>query len=161
DAFITMGTKALWFGIDAASHPEEIAHWYSPSGFGNGWSQRLTSPTFTNGNYRLTFDCRLGNSIGGLASSQTNRFIAVQALRDNGTWAFLSARAKLSSGSTLTSVQGNNTGPGMFTGAIGFRGQASIKISVATSPDSQLAFPFATPTQLRIVVQTTALNSDE
>ncbi|TMQ71670.1 MAG: hypothetical protein E6K81_09565, partial [Candidatus Eisenbacteria bacterium] len=151
DAFVTMGGKALWFGTDLATNPSEVAMWYYPEGFGANWSQRLTSPTFTNGNYRLTFDGQVGLQAGsGLLAGAVNRYLGVQALRADGKWGMLSARWVGSNGALLTTSAGLRTS-----------GTATFRCYVPTHPDSQSAFPFATPTQLRIVVETQSITSNE
>jgi YVTN family beta-propeller protein len=107
DGFVNMGTRALWFGADSSSALDEISQWVRPYGYGNGWSQRLTSPLFSLAAHPtslLRFDVSMQLRRGdgaptsnftpyGLASGKVgNDMIAVQAKLTNGTWANLTTR---------------------------------------------------------------------
>ena len=150
DAYITMGSKALWFGTDMGANPEEVQNWYYPSGYGAYWSQRLTSTPFTNGNLALTFEGRVDFQTTGtiIAATSGNNWLGVQGLKSDGKWGKLAARWVSSSGFAFTS-----TAP--------VRGKGEFKCTVATHPDSQPGFPFASPTRLRLVLQTNPTTGDE
>jgi YVTN family beta-propeller protein len=114
DSFVSMGTRALWFGADSSSAPDEVSTWATPHGYGNGWSQRLTSPSFSVSGHPgavLRFDASIGlrRNIDtapttnftpyGLASGKVaNDFVAAQGLRTDGTWVFLHGRFSVEGG---------------------------------------------------------------
>ena len=86
---IAMGDQALWFGADMTSHPGEVASWVEPSGYGNGWSQRLTSPEFSVADHPgavLRFDASLylAHLTPLQAPDGANAFLEVQALDQSG-----------------------------------------------------------------------------
>jgi len=147
DPFITMGTKALWFGCDLTSHPDEVKNWYFSYGFGSSWSQRATSPVLPSvGNYRLEFDGRVGLSAPPTAvfasTNSFQAFIAVQASQPGGgpPWINLPARWFCPpSAQVVTST--------------GIRGNGSFKCFVPLSTDS-LAPALGSNVQLRIIVNT-------
>lgn len=114
DGFLTMGTKALWFGADSTSALGEISHWVRPYGYGKGWSQRLTSPSFplaTNPGAVMRFDASISIrrsvdgalatafTTNGLVSGRTtNNFVGAEALKSDGTWTFLNSRFSYAGG---------------------------------------------------------------
>lgn len=148
---ISMGEQALWFGADAASAPDEVRNWVQPSGFGNDWSQRLTSPEFSLGLHPgsvLTFDAALDmESVPGLGPAVDGRFVAVQGLRSDGTWTTLGARLH---------------GPGAPAAALqAFTGSGIVQVSVDLAADGNDLAGLAATTRLRVVVQTGESGSNE
>jgi hypothetical protein len=80
----------------------------------------------------------------------TNRFLAVQGLRADGKWAMLTARWVFPSSPLITTSLG-----------IATSNTETFRCFVATHPDSQGGFSFASPTQLRIVCQSPLINTNE
>ena len=81
---IAMGDRSLWFGADMASHPAEVADWVRTSGYGNGWSQRLTSPPFSftaHPGAVLRFDGSIDlGTTGPISMNSVNAWVQVQGL---------------------------------------------------------------------------------
>lgn len=152
DGFIAMGTRALWVGADSLSAADEVADWVHPFGYGNGWSQRLTSPPFARaglGDVVLRFDAavELTATPGLTAGEGGNDFVAVQGLRSDGLWELLRGR-RLEQGAGPVTAR-----------AVG--GSGSFRYEVRLSADGNAALPLADPLRLRIVVQSDAIGSSE
>jgi hypothetical protein len=114
NGFVNMQTRAFWFGTDSVAAPATVANWVKGFGYDNGWSQRLTSPTFplaANPGATLRFDVsmELDRSLDtpatntftpfGLASGAVaNDLLAVEAKKTDGSWAFLKGRFSLNGG---------------------------------------------------------------
>jgi YVTN family beta-propeller protein len=114
DGFVNMGSRSFWFGADSASNAAEVSSWVKPFGYANGWSQRLTSPAFPRaGNpgaiLRFNVSMELDRSLDGPSTSTftpfglasgavANDLLGVQALKADGTWAFLNGRFSVAGG---------------------------------------------------------------
>lgn len=149
---IVMGGSSLWFGADMASDANEVANWVNPSGYGNGWSQRLTSPSFAFGSHpgtALTFDARLRlGDEGTIGLSGRNTWVAVQGLTTSGTWATLNVR--------LTPRGGAET---LLNGA--FAGAGIVHGEVRPGTDGNEYLGLAPAARLRFVVQTEVSGTQE
>ena len=148
---IAMGERSLWFGADMASRPAEVTNWARPAGYGNGWSQRLTSPTFAIAAHPgavLSFDgsIHLGNS-GAITGTGTNSFVQVEALNSSGYWTMLRSRI---------TPMGGADGP-----YLQFIGSGRFKAEVHLDADGNETVPYAPNCQLRIMVQTQVSGSNE
>ncbi|HVP15116.1 MAG TPA: Ig-like domain-containing protein, partial [Terriglobales bacterium] len=150
---IAMGNRSLWFGADMASAPDEVANWVKPSGYGNGWSQRLTSPEFSVAGHPgavLSFDGSIDlQTADTLQSASRNAWVQVQAVNDSGVWSTLTTR--------LTRIAGS--WPGDLH--VAFVGRGRFKAEVHLNADNNQSFPWGTTTRLRLVVQTEASGSGE
>ncbi len=106
---MSMGARALWFGADSTSAPDEIANWVTSQGYGSGWSQRFTSPPITisaGAHPRLSFDAYL--------HMNTDEYDAIGFNDDQ--LGFFSARALASDGSWVTLGLSQSGGPAKITG---------------------------------------------
>jgi YVTN family beta-propeller protein len=149
---MAMGTRSLWFGADPGSHSEEVANWVVPSGYGNGWSQRVTSVPFSyaahpgavlrfDGSVHLASDAYLG------PPALVNAGVMVQGLNTSGTWTTLTTRLKSGSGDSTM------IGP--------FIGRALFNAEVHLDADGNQNRQLAPNLQLRLLVQTEATGSSE
>ncbi len=148
---IAMGSKALWFGADASSAPEEVAGWVRPSGYGNFWSQRLTSPSFSavlHPDAELTFDAvvELEDTTGLGSPFLDNEFVIVQGLSATGTWERLGIR--------VTSIDGCTSC--VYQILKGYR-MLKAEVPLGLGGGASLAEPM----QFRIVFQTNTARSPE
>jgi YVTN family beta-propeller protein len=150
---VQMGTRALWIGADATSAPAEVANWVQPQGYGNGWSQRLISPTFSfaaHNNAVLDFDVKPGfisSTFGAVPND--NKYIVVQGLANGGQWFDMTSTTTGSDVAGESYVYGGGiTGPGVYHVSIDFAGANHNQ-------------PLAATTQLRILYQTDAAGSNE
>ena len=150
---INMGTRALWFGADSVSAPDEVKNWLQPYGFGNGWSQRFVSPAFSLAGAPdaiLRFDgyIEIRRTAGLAAVSNTSQeFLEVQGLRTNGTWVKLQAHY-------WTPILSN-----LLAGPV--NGKTAFRSEVRLDQDGNALLGLAPSTQLRIVVQTSPTGSNE
>ncbi len=145
-----MGAKALWFGADSTSAPDEVEHWVSRSGHGNGWSQRLTSPAFDRGahpNARLEFDMALSFNTTMLQPATSNRLVEVEGQRADGVWVPLAAQYQ---NGALGDVSG--------TGVVGID---VVHVVVDLASGSNDSANLGTTTRLRVLVQTEDTGSAE
>ncbi|HXS81785.1 MAG TPA: Ig-like domain-containing protein [Methylomirabilota bacterium] len=149
---LSMGTRTLWFGADSTTAPSEVAGWVYGTGFGNNWSQRLTSPSFSlvaHPNATLSFVGTIAFQDASVITSVTggNEFLAVQGLRPDGSWVFLKARWTRVGGATDTSFA--------------IRGRGPYTAQVLLGADGNNTLGLASAQQLRIVVQTDSSGSSE
>src|SRR5262249_56393262 len=90
-------------GADMTTDPTIVKDWVRPSGYGNGWSQRLISPSFSYASHPgAVFQFDAWMDLDDDAGPQThdvldstgasNEFISIQGLRADGTWATLAFR---------------------------------------------------------------------
>ena len=149
---IAMGDRSLWFGADMASHPAEVADWVRTSGYGNGWSQRLTSPPFSSTAHPgavLHFDGSIDlGTTGPISINSVNEWVQVQGLDLSGNWTSLHARVVLVGGAD-----------GLLFSA--FIGRGRFKAEVRLGQDGNEYFYPAAMTRLRIIVQTETSGSSE
>src|SRR6266850_923700 len=148
---MAMATHALWFGADAASAPDEVQNWVQPSGFGNDWSQRLTSPAFSLADHPaafLSFDAGLDLAPGqDPGAAFGSAFVAVQGLTTDGTWVTLNVHLN---------------GPGAPEGRVGaFTGSGVVQVTASLAADGNELLGLAATTRLRVVVQTGENGSNE
>jgi YVTN family beta-propeller protein len=150
---VQMGSRALWFGADTLSAPADVKNWVQPQGYGNGWSQRLISPTYNyaaHNNAVLDFDIKpgfLSSTFGAVPND--NSFFVVQGLGTGGQWLDLSSSTTGSDVPGAPLVYGGKlTGPGVYHVTIDFAG-------------ANHNAPLAATTQLRIIFQTNAAGSNE
>jgi len=147
---MAMGTRALWFGADSTSAPDEVAHWVDRYGFGGGWGQRLTSPTFDFNSHpgaKLEFDLALHLGGGSLQFAGGSSDFQVEALRTDGSWTPLIARYHQTS-----------LGSDLFQ-AGGTRGAEVGHVVVDLADD--VGFGIAATSRLRVLVRTTTLGTNE
>jgi YVTN family beta-propeller protein len=149
---VNMGTQALWVGADDTSAPDEVKNWVGGYGFGNEWSQRIVSPSFSTVTYpnaKLTFDAMIEQEANGPITAtivpQTELF-AVQGLMSNGKWVALTSRFTTASGLITSKFV---TGRGVF------------HCEVRTGEDNNNLLGLASNTKLRLVVQSSSFNSNE
>ncbi len=149
---VHMGTRAFWFGADSTSSPD-VANWVYNYGYGNGWSQRLTSPLFPRTGHPATvlaYDARIGFHPYPPVYSEGDRgneFFGVQALRSDGKWDFLVVRYMPVDRAAFVDTA-------IFGG-----GTFSAEVHLAA--DGNQNFPYADPARVRFVVQTNQLYSNE
>jgi len=146
-----MGTKALWFGADSTSAPDEVDHWVRRSGHGNGWSQRLTSPTFdrvAHPNAQLNFDMAVAFGSIGLQPGTGNKLMEVEGQRSDGSWVPLLARY-------LDAVAGDEV---LFTRSTGVD---VVHVTVNLGSDGNPSLGLGSTTRLRILMQTDEAGSAE
>lgn len=153
---ISMGRRALRVGADMTTAPDEVANWLSPTGYGNGWSQRVTSPPVDitlHPNAVLSFD--LASEMAVTSTLETiesvgfgfdTDFFAVQALRADGSWATLMPSIVM----PMVAATSNLELPSPV-------GTFPVEVRLA---DQSLA-GIASPTRFRIVVQTSMSSSNE
>ena len=147
---VLMGAQGLWFGADSTSAPEEVEHWVSRSGHGNGWSQRLTSPAFDRGahpNAILEFDMALSFNTTMLQPATGNRLIQVEGQRADGLWVSLIAEYR-------NGALGDVSGRGVV-------GIDVVHVVVDLSSGSNDGANLGTTTRLRVLVQTEDAGSAE
>ena len=151
---IAMGSRALRVGADMTTAPDEVSGWLSPSGYGNGWSQRIVSPPVdlsTHPDPVLTFD--LASELGVTTSLEVveqagtsflAEYVTVQALGTNGAWFSLNPWLTAPM-VAATFILSNPIPVGTFP----------VEVRLAGVPS------LASPARLRIIVQSSMSQSSE
>jgi DNA-binding beta-propeller fold protein YncE len=148
---VRMQSRALWFGADSSSAVAETRDWVQPFGYGNNWSQRLTSPEFdltATQDPRIEFDALLGfTTSAGARGARGAEFLAVQVLDASSAWRFLNIRCQSTSGASLldSTVTGHDT----------------LRVECRLRGDGNESIPLGPTSRLRVVVQTDARESHE
>jgi YVTN family beta-propeller protein len=105
---VVMGSRAFWFGADMTSAADEVGNWVRDHGYGNGWSQRLASPTLAPyvaaDDPTLQFDCVSQISGGsGIGFTSLNEYVVVDGLSAvTGAWVPLSGSGVATNGTPVT-----------------------------------------------------------
>jgi len=138
---VQMGTRALWFGADENSAPEEVANWVQPYGFGDGWSQRFTSPSFSLLDHPAAV-LKLDGTIT-LFDFDSNASLMVRAQKPDGSWVIVNHR--------IIDREGANT-PFSDGRRLQLRGWFKMEVHFGTDGNELLGL--GSSTRVQVVVQT-------
>lgn len=147
-----MGQHALCIGADSLSAPEEVRNWVNPIGFGNDWSQRVTSPQIDltgRPNATVTVDAAmfLHGDIEVLLGPNDGNLISIEALNSLGEWVAMASRIVAQSALVADSTASQ---PAWDAGGL-YRFVAELPA----------ASSFGANSRVRIVVQTDGTGSPE